>query len=143
MLLVKVLLASWRKQWQQILLVIFGLLTASAGLSSVLVLNETARQKMAQLDTPFSVKPKVIATFKNDKAVNKGVHNKDGFIKEQLKQKQFDKKAYAALLKRGLPVVGLAKIQLEFSGDKQAESATVDKKHAEHAELPPADVAAM
>lgn len=126
MLLAKVLLASWRQQWQQILLVIFGLLTASAGLSSVLVLNETARQKMAQLDTPFSGKPKVIATIKDDNGLNRKVLSNGSFTKVTKNNVTFDKKAYAALIKQGLPVVGLAKFQLEFSESELAELPAVN-----------------
>lgn len=110
MLLLKVLQASWRQQWQQLLLVIFGLLCASGGLSSVLALNETAKQKMSQLNTPFIGKPQAIATLGPDKV--------------------FNKKDYAEILNQGWRVVGLYRFKLKVAtketGDKPIAMVAMD-----------------
>lgn len=106
MLLAKTLLQSWRKQWQQVCLVILGLLTASAGLSSVLVLNETARQKMSRLETPFTGAPVAIARLKEDKTFNK--HD------------------YSELLKRGISVIGFSNFELLISDNTKVTVSAMD-----------------
>lgn len=98
LLLVRTLLSSWRQQWQQILLVLFGLLSASAGLSSVLILNETARQKMSQVETPFIGTPNSIARLKDDRT--------------------FSKQQYANLLNLGANIVGLSRFTLTLQQHK-------------------------
>ena len=71
MLLFRTLVASWRYQWQQLLLVIFAIFTASSGLSCVLLLNEQAKQKMQQLDVPAFATPIYMASSINGQTLTK------------------------------------------------------------------------
>lgn len=90
-MLISTLLRSWQQQWQQIGFVLLGMLCGIAGLSAVLIINETAKQKIDGLNGTLVGNIYGVATLK-PKSV-------------------FTNAQYAELRRDGLEIIAAARFQ--------------------------------